>query len=163
MGETEFWDEFMTIGKNRQPAGKIHFEKSWDETIDIYNDMANRQDLHLTAEQSRNQKRFDIKEADFLAPDGVMTGKLLDGKYATARSAGNYLAGLNGRTGNFQGSRISRDTFMKLAGVLNQKKYSKFNASRIVTYGASFGPAPYFGEDEYSGRMILNGWNSKRK
>ncbi len=92
-----------------------------------------------------------------------MTGKLLDGKYASARSAGNYLAGLNGRTGTFQGQHINRDTYMKLAGALNQQKFSSFNAFRIVTFGTAFGSAPYYGEDEYSGRMILNGWGSNRK
>ena len=40
-------------------------------------------------------------------------------------------------------------------GNINQKKYSDFNAFRIVTFGTAFGPAPYFGEDEYSGRMIV--------
>ena len=78
------------------------------------------------------------------------------------RSAGNYLAGLNGRTGNFQGFKISLITYMKLAGALNQNKYSTPNAIKIVMFGTSYGSAPYFGEDEYSGRMILKGWNSKR-
>ncbi|MES2458840.1 MAG: RHS repeat-associated core domain-containing protein [Bacteroidota bacterium] len=40
MGETEFWDEFMTIDKDRHAEGKIHFGESWDKTIDTYNDMA---------------------------------------------------------------------------------------------------------------------------
>jgi hypothetical protein len=52
---------------------------------------------------------------------------------------------------------------MKLAGALNQRKYSVWNAFRVMTFGTSFGPAPFFGEDEYSGRMILNGWNFNLK
>ncbi|NQX40647.1 RHS repeat-associated core domain-containing protein [Pedobacter steynii] len=163
MGETEFWDEFTTNDAKKKPIGRIRFGESWDKIIDTYNDMANEQDLYLTGQQSRNRRRFDIKEADFLAEDGVMTGKLLDGKYASARSAGNYLAGLNGRTGTIQGQRISRITYMKLAGALQQRKYSFWNALRIVTFGTSFGSAPFYGEEEYSGRMILNGWNSNRK
>jgi hypothetical protein len=40
----------------------------------------------------------------------------------------------------------------------NVKKYNNINAARIVVFGVSFGPAPWYGEDAYSGRMIKRGW-----
>ena len=163
IGETKFWDEFLTVGKNRHPEGKIHFNETWDSAIDLIHSSADNQDLSTTAQDSRLNKRFDLKNLQFLAEDGVMTGKLLDGFYASARSAGNYTAGLNGRTGTFQGFHIGLNTYMKLAGALNQKQFTSKNAGMIVIFGKSFGPRPYYGEDEYSGRMILEGWNSKRK
>jgi len=43
--------------------------------------------------------RFDIKNDKTIAPDGPNTGELLNGMYATARSAGNYLAGYNAAIG----------------------------------------------------------------
>jgi hypothetical protein len=70
-------------------------------------------------ERSKLGQVMDIKNNKDWAPDylgGPMTGRLLNGKYATARSAGNYLAGMNGVTGTFQGSQISGVTYMKLAG-----------------------------------------------
>jgi hypothetical protein len=68
------------------------------------------------------------------------------------------LAGFNGRQGELGGGHISYETYMKLAGALNVREFNKWNAFRIVTFGTSFGPAPWYGEDEYSGRQIQNGW-----
>jgi len=102
---------------------------------------------------------LDIKNNINYAPYGPMTGRLLNGKFATARSAGNFLAGLNGVTGTLQGFKISGETYMKLAGAYQQGKLTKANIAKIMIYGASFGPAPYYGEQEYSGRRILQGIN----
>lgn len=92
-----------------------------------------------------------------------MTGRLLNGKYSTARSAGNYLAGMNGVTGTFQGMHISGETYMKIAGAYQVGQLSKANILRILTFGTSFGPAPYYGEEEYSGRRILQGITAGEK
>jgi hypothetical protein len=48
---------------------------------------------------------------------------------------------------------------MKLAGTSQQRKWNAWNAFSVVSFGTSFGEAPYYGEQEYSGRMILRGWN----
>ena len=48
---------------------------------------------------------------------------------------------------------------MKLAGALQQGKYSKINAAKIVTFGTSYGPAPWYGEIEYTGREIERGFH----
>ncbi len=95
-----------------------------------------------------------------------MTGKLLDGKYASARSAGNYLAGYNGREITMFGGvagNISFDTYMRLAGALQQKKYNIFSAAAILLFKIEYGPAPWFGEMNYTGRMVQKGWETTRK
>jgi len=92
-----------------------------------------------------------------------MTGRLLDGQYATARSAGNYLAGMNGHHGTIAGKHISKTKYMMLAGALNKGVYNEKTAALIVTGFMTPQkwpwPAPYYGEDKYSGRRIIEGWN----
>ncbi|MFB6454393.1 hypothetical protein ACE38W_03905 [Chitinophaga sp. Hz27] len=51
---------------------------------------------------------------------------------------------------------------MKLAGALQQGQYNKVNAGKIVLFGTSYGPAPWYGEQEYTGRMVKLGWFSSR-
>ena len=93
-----------------------------------------------------------------------MTGRMLEGKYATARSAGNYLAGWNGKTGTYFKMHLNQFQYMNLAGSLQQEKYNGvWTAFDIIFLGKTFGEAPYYGEIEYSGRMIINGWNTKLK
>ena len=161
MGKTEYWDEFIVPGSN-DSEGQIEFNTSWDPLIEWGNNRAKNQDLTITMEESKNNQILDIKTGDW-AYAGVMTGRLLDGKYATARSAGNYLAGLNGVTGTLQGQYISGETYMKLAGAYQQRQLTKINIAKILTLGTSFGPAPYYGEETYSGRMILKGIQSVNK
>ncbi|WP_131539592.1 hypothetical protein [Pedobacter nototheniae] len=166
MGETEHWDEFVTPGSGKA-QGRIEFGKSWDGIIDSKHKEAKDLDLKQIANESKSstEKRiykFDIKANKEIAPYGPMTGGLLDGKYATARSAGNYLAGYNGRTGTYFGVHISLTTYMKLAGALQQGQYNSTNAMKIVMFGKSYGPSPWYGEIEYTGRRVTQGWNSSR-
>jgi hypothetical protein len=121
-----------------------------------------KMDLKEIGQNSKLFKRFDIKNNKTEAPNGPMTGKLLDGKYATARSAGNYLAGYNAGRGTYFGMGISFITEMKLAGALQVGAYNKWNAFRIVTFGTSFGPAPWYGEIEYTGRRVKEGYYAPR-
>lgn len=121
MGETENWDEFRAhddeTGKTlNKVEGKIMFGESWDLAIGFNNREANKMDLSDVAANSLPNKTFDLKTKRTYAPYGPATGKMLNGKYATARSAGNYLAGLNGATGKFAGKSISLGTYMRLAG-----------------------------------------------
>jgi hypothetical protein len=66
-------------------------------------------------------------------------------------------AGMNGVTGTLQGQHISGKTYKKLTGAYQVGKLSPFNIFKILTYGASFGPSPYYGEEKYSGRRIQEG------
>ena len=150
MGETEYWDEFRLHDNSTGATltgvtGRIMFGESWDYYIDVLNREANQMDLMDVAANSLPGKMFDIKTKS-QAPYGSGTGKLLNGKYATARSAGNYLAGLNGATGTFMGRHISLGSYMRLAGQL----HSPLN----------FQGAPYYGEIPYAGRRIVSGFNS---
>jgi hypothetical protein len=43
---------------------------------------------------------------------------------------------------------------VKLAGALQQRKFTPTNAFLITYFWKSFGPAPYYGEENYSGRRI---------
>ena len=55
---------------------------------------------------------------------------------------------------------------MMLAGALQQKIFTKTIAASIVDEKLSpknWWPAPYYGEEPYSGRAILDGWNSLDK
>jgi hypothetical protein len=127
------------------------------------NSQANQQDLEKTAGESKLKQRFDVKNKDWFAPDGPYTGKLLNGFYVSARSAGNFLAGWNGATGTFRGGYIDETTYMKLAGALNVNQFNKWNAAKIFLFGVSYGRAPYYGEDAYSGRQILRGFEYGEK
>jgi len=162
MGETENWDEFR--GHNDETGetmtnvvGKIMFDESWDVAISIYTRDADKNGLAVTGSQSFGGGNFDIMVNRNLSTYGPSTGKLLNGKYATARSAGNYLAGMNGATGKFDGDYLSQTTYMKMAG----RVHAGMNWDGKHNLGA-----PYYGEIPYAGRMILAGFQAgvkKRK
>jgi len=153
MGETEYWDEFR--GHNDATGeilntveGQIMFGEIWDYAIDLLNRTANVYGLDQTAIMSLTGSYYDLKSSRFYNTHGEGTGKLLNGKYATVRSAGNYLAGMNGATGKIAGRYISPTTFMRIAGGLHSLK----NGTPRV--------APYYGEVPYAGRMIQAGFNA---
>jgi len=54
---------------------------------------------------------------------------------------------------------------MKIAGAYQvlDKQLSRTVMLDILVNGASYGPAPYYGEQEYSGRWILEGMNAAKK
>jgi RHS repeat-associated protein len=168
MGETANWDEFRghsqsgEISENVMPGAKIEFGSSWDKTINELHDVAKDMNLKEIANESLPNKLFDIKSHLSLAKNGAGTGKLLDGKYATAESAGNYLAGYNGRNATLLGKHISFSAYMRLAGAVHQGKWEGSKTALNVIFGAvSYGSSPWFGEIEHAGRMIKSGWNKK--
>ena len=148
MGETEYWDEFgdenSVISNSR-----IYYNTSWDNEVKRLNRVANSMSLFEVAIESLPNGNFDIKTNRELAPNGSGTGRLLRGKYATIRSAGNFLAGMNGATGTIFGKRISLGMYMRMAGALH------WGTNKFAT---SIKP-PYYGEIPYAGRMIIVGFN----
>ncbi len=152
MGETEYWDEFRehdnvtgaTLTELAVDA-KIMFGESWDETIESLNHISKVLGLSITALNSTPNEFFDIKRDTDLAPAGENTGKLLNGKYVTARSAGNYLAGMNGATGTIRGMHINEGMMMRLAGALHGKGPSGY---------------PNYGEIWYATRQIRAGFKA---
>ena len=165
MGETEYWDEFRAHDSKTgavldqvAEGARIIFGSSFDSDVQRLGQQAAGLGLVETARQSRNGQPLDIKTKADIAPFGPNTGRLLNGEYATARSAGNFLAGYDGALGTFMGGRISFDTYMKMAGALQTGNWSNWNAFRILTFGTSFGPAPWYGEVEYTGRRVRAGF-----
>jgi len=164
MGETERWGEFASwdrkhplgINGTSAPGAFIHFAKPIDGLIFILNSIANDEGLAETAFDSRHNQDFDIKTQGW-ADHGANTGYLLNGKYATIRSAGNYLAGLNAMTSTLFGKHISPEFAQKLFGAFQQ------GGMRGMLYTYRTGnnypgtSAPYWGEDAYSGYMEQEG------
>ena len=114
MGETEHLNEFVNPETGKAMTDyKIQFGKSFDPIIAQMHDLAKGMDLKVIASKSAGGELFDIKK------DYPNTGALLNGKYATSRSAGNFLAGYNAESSSYMGIGISFETFQKLAGALH--------------------------------------------
>jgi len=147
MGETEYWDEFVVYddqgGMTGRVSGRIIFNESWDFTIFDKNLEARRIGLQWTAWESTPKEEFDIKADAKISPFGRYTRRLFKGKYVSARSAGNYLAGYNASTVKSNwGNYITREGFLKVAGHL---------------HNSAGGPSPYYGEIPYATRWIERG------
>lgn len=164
VGETEYWDEFVSpeTGKTMTKT-TVQVGKSFDPIISDMNAKSKGMNLMEIAQASKKGKLFDIKS------DYSNVGGLLNGKYATSRSAGNFLAGYNAEGGTMLGGGISFTTFQKLAGALHienshGKSLSKGQMLDIVTLGTYIGTdmskfvAPTFGEVNYQYRQSRAGW-----
>ena len=148
MGKTRYWNEFLTDGGKIYPGTRILFGTSWDRWIEALNAEAAQAGLSVTAFRSLPGKAYDIKTSPILSPDGPYTGRLLGGEYVSARSAGNFLAGMNGATGTIGGQYISLELYMRMAGALHS-----------MQNGTNPFVSPYYGEIESAGRWIVSGFN----
>ena len=94
------------------------------------------------------------------------------GKYVSARSAGNFLAGWNASNAVVPHydkiiTGLDKELFMKLAGTLhyssnvaNDSDPEKIaRLAGTLLFDNIYGKAPYYGEIPYAGRMINKGWN----
>ncbi|MDR0828715.1 MAG: DUF6443 domain-containing protein [Prevotellaceae bacterium] len=159
MGETEYWDEFIDPETGKVlTSTTIEFGESFDPIIEEKSKEAQGMDLMDIAKESSPNGKFDIKK------DYENKGRLLNGKYATSRSAGNYLAGFNAANGKIMGIGISFETFQKLAGALHvNKELTTKQKIDIVVRGTSYGPPPAYGEEIYQLRMSRVGWQNAKK
>ncbi|MCU0318844.1 MAG: RHS repeat-associated core domain-containing protein [Flavobacteriales bacterium] len=160
MGYTAHWDEFINpeTGKAMIET-RIQFGATWDNIVDrmVAKAQADGMDLIDIARESGKQGIFNIKR------DYPGVGAILNGQYATSRSAGNYLAGRNAAIGTIFGGSVSFDTFQKLAGAYHVKGSLTLNEKvDIVVNGTSYGPPPAYGEVMYQYRMSKAGWESYR-
>ena len=167
MGETEFWDEFISPETGNVMTNiRIQFGKSFMPIIQRMHEESLNMNLVEIAMESKGSGKFNIKNKY------INVGALLNGKYATSRSAGNFLAGYNASTGSYKGVRIRFNKFQQLAGALHIQESSnneltKSQMRQIVLYG-SFTPSnlqdiykfvpPTYGEVEYQYRMSKMGW-----
>ncbi|WP_192350273.1 DUF6443 domain-containing protein [Algoriphagus sp. Y33] len=164
VGETEYWDEFVNPETGKTMTNiTVQIGKSFDPIISEMNAKAKDMNLMGIAQASNKRGVFNIKR------DYPNVGGLLNGKYATSRSAGNFLAGFNAEGGTIMGVGISFTTFQKLAGALHienshNKELSKGQMLDIVTLGTYISSnkskfvSPTWGEVNYQYRMSRAGW-----
>jgi RHS repeat-associated protein len=186
MGETEYWDEFrehdIKTGEvlDKVQDIKIDFGEQWEPIIKKYSEEAKEYDLGVISVmlESTNGGVQDIK----VPYKGQ--AKLLNGYYASERSAGNYLAGVNAANVRFnQGDPLvkiefylGKETFLKCAGtlhysrnILGLNKYETILALTAVAFcditglrDITAGVSPLFGEIPYAYRMYSKGWDDTR-
>jgi hypothetical protein len=165
VGETWLWDEFLEHGsftgkvENTIATGtRILFGASWNDDLSSWMQMADLSLSPVIALNSRTGGIFDIKNIPALAPYGPTTGKLLNGKYATAESAGNFLAGYNAASHGW-----AAETIMRTAGGLHVGENLHFGTgpgdALLGFLGVEFGPPPYYGETFFAGFYIQMGIN----
>ena len=101
--------------------------------------------------ESQKDKKFDVK-AVYPGHEGKSYhGFLFNGKYISLRDAGNILAGINAHT---HGERF--DDYMKGAGAYNVAQRRGVIMHELT--GKTYGPPPYYGEDEYTGSRVAHGY-----
>ena len=115
MGEIEYWDEFIVPETGEVMTRRILFGESWDGIIDEKNEEAAGLSLIELSRESAPGQSLDTKAKK----EYKGTTRLLNGKYATARSAGNYLAGYNAERAKYVGTAIPYEIFQRLAGALH--------------------------------------------
>jgi len=164
VGETAYWNEFVSPEDGTTMTQyNVQVGKSFDPIISEMNAKSKDMNLIEIAQASKSGKLFDIKS------DYKNVGGLLNGKYATSRSAGNFLAGYNAEGGTILGAGISFTTFQKLAGALHIEnshgnQLSKGQMLDIVTLGTYISSdkskfvAPTWGEVNYQYRQSRAGW-----
>ena len=164
MGETAYWDEFVDryhngiLKRNADGSYKpyknynISFDDddTWDDDISRYFSMSGLFNILDLALESSPNGFFDLKSHT------SNIGKKLNGKYATAESAGNYLAGLNAA------SRVGFDLYMRLAGSVHVNGNSKLALINSFI-GKEYGTYPWYGEINYCTRRVMEGWLANPK
>jgi len=153
IGHTEYWDEFIIPESgNVATKAQIHFDKSIDADIQKLSNEGGGQvggwnsslERAKLAYDSLPGGKFDIKAQKEIY-GRPFDGYLLNDNYATIRSAGNYLAGLNAaKAGASWQDTIWASGILQSPIMLNRS-------------------APYYGELPYAGRRIEAGFNSISK
>ncbi|MDP2359972.1 MAG: RHS repeat-associated core domain-containing protein, partial [bacterium] len=92
VGETEYYDEFMD---GKIPSGRIRLGEDWNSALAVGLDLGSKLNHFGLAVLSGHKGVLDLKTRSDIAPDGPYTGRLLNGKYISARSLGNYVFGKN--------------------------------------------------------------------
>ena len=155
MSETEFIDEFIDPETGNEMTNyTIEFNSSFDNVIKEINNKAKGEGLISIMFESVPNGDYDIK----VPLENV--ARKLNGKYATSRSAGNYLAGMNAAVGTLGGQHITFDYFQNFAGALH--KGGKTGLAQTILYGKDWGTPPLYGENVYQYRMSRMGWDNSK-
>ncbi len=172
IGETHFWDDFRAhdtagnIQDQLAQGARIVIDKSLDfnKIIDDLNQKARKMGLSEVMNKSKRKQDFDIKTNEKIAKYGENTGGLLNGKFVTARSAGNFLAGMNGATvstNTYFTDYLSEDSYMRVAGeyqTTNEMSTTTAVGLRTGAINPTVNVAPFYGESRFSGIYIQNGF-----
>lgn len=170
IGQTVIWHEFRNHDKAGNPTSEIakgaQIVRGLDflPVVNEINQAARELTLGTVMNLSKNGQPFDIKTNTTLAPYGPNTGGLLGGNFVTARSAGNFLAGMNGAnvsTNSYVNDYVSLDAYMRAAGEYEQTgKMDATTAAGLRTGAISptVNVAPFYGESSYSGLYIMAGY-----
>jgi len=170
IGETAIWHEFREHDKAGNPTSQIapgaQIVKGLDflPVVNEINQAAKELTLGAVMDLSKNGQPFDIKTNTTLAPSGSNTGGLLGDYFVTARSAGNFLFGMNGAnvsTNSYVNDYLSFDALMRVAGEYEQT--GKMDATTAVglrtgAISPTVNVAPFYGESSYSGLYIMAGY-----
>lgn len=170
IGETHFWDDFRkhdvagNIQQGTAQGARIVTDGSlnFNQIINDLNQKAKNMTLSGVMAKSKHGEDFDIKTK---AIYGENTGGLLNGKFVTARSAGNFLAGLNGATVStisYVTDYLSLDAYMRVAGEYQTTDKMDIPTAAGLRTGAinpTVNVAPFYGESRFSGIYIINGFN----
>jgi RHS repeat-associated protein len=165
-GETERWGEFAQADKShpdgidgsRGKGAFIHFGTSIDgELKGKENDAANMSALRM-ANNSRNGGSLDIKSGQ-LGDHGALTGYLVNGKYESIESAGNFLAGYNAT----HNGDLAPEQAQKIFGAYQQGGFKAAIKAYFTGNAYPGTKAPYWGEVPYSGQMQVEGENAGKK
>ncbi|MEO8649469.1 MAG: RHS repeat-associated core domain-containing protein [Acidobacteriota bacterium] len=170
IGQTVIWHEFREHDKAGNPTSKIakgaQIVRGLDflPVVNEINQAARQETLGAVMDLSKNRQPFDIKTNTTLAPYGPNTGGLLGGNFVTARSAGNFLAGMNGAnvsTNSYVNDYFSLDALMRVSGEYEQTQ--KMDATTVVglrsgAISPTVNVAPFYGESSYSGLYIMAGY-----
>ncbi|RYZ85269.1 MAG: hypothetical protein EOP04_16340, partial [Proteobacteria bacterium] len=171
MGETLFWDEFLsshnspTTGQ-REPTNsagnqtyKINFGESWDRILGSKISEAMRMLPWDVAQESKNNGTFSLQDQ----PELTAQGRLFQGKYFSTESMGNYLAGYNAH----QAGMPTFDGFQRIAGALELQthgrpsiKLGSWEMFQLAVGLKSFGTHPLHGELMQQYRMSKMGWDA---
>lgn len=170
IGQTVIWHEFREHDKAGNPTSQIapgaQIVRGLDflPVVNEINQAAKEKTLGTVMDLSKNGQPFDIKTNTTLAPHGPNTGGLLGGNFVTARSAGNFLFGMNGATvstNSYVNDYLSFDALMRVAGEYEQTgKMDKTTAAGLRTGAISptVNVASFYGESSYSGMYIMAGF-----
>lgn len=153
VGETKYYDEFLD-GEN--PSGRIRLGEDWGSALSVGLDLGSKLNYFGLAVLSGHNGVLDLKRRSDIAPDGPYTGRLLNGRYISARSLGNYVFGKN-----CANSGATWEETIYPAGAYQQTR-SLYQAGKHYMNGQPYPGtvSPYWGEETYSGRWIEAGYMS---
>jgi hypothetical protein len=172
MGETPYWDEFLSSHPNtqtgqREPTSSdgvtpyvIKFGEGWGPAITKLTSAASKMSPWNVATQSMGGGTLSLQDQVEYNGQGRLFS---NGKYASTESIGNYIAGYNAA----QAGMPTYDGFQRIAGALELKTHGYPNIPldtkamiKLATGITSYGTFPLYGELIQQYRWSTQGWSN---